>query len=269
MEYEHFPGKHIDPRGQVRAYIKIGWSLIGAFFTIALAGVILERFGLIAIPEAPVSLDYARGVALLTTILNIGAWMYFPLADLEIQRRWIRSSGAIFPGGTTEFFMIFLALIFLLATIICSLVSPLALAIAGFAVYIWNFIGYAYISKELRRIIRESHNLYNNQDEPGRGVLLRGLTVVEHYFRVAENTPPIRNRQQIRHLLIALSFLVSCVLAVIGQIVCNSTLLVMSYYWSAISFLGGEVCIGIWRAKRDSQLRLIEEEWRRTIDAHE
>lgn len=257
------PGDDIDPEGRVKGYIKLGWTLVGAFFTIGFAAIILKRFGLISIPENPTAMDCARITAFAVAVLNIGAWMYFPLADLEIQRRWIRSSGSIFPGGTTEFFMILLTLVLLLITIVTSLISPMALAIAGIGVYLWNFFGYAYMRNEIKRVIRESHDLYSDQSEPGRTALMNGLAVVQNHFAVTEDAHPVRNHQQIRHCLIVFGFVLSAALAGIGIASSQPIFSILSYYWSACVFLASEVSIGIWRSRRDRKLRFIEEDWRR------
>jgi len=262
-DIDNMPGEDIDPSSQVRKYIKLGWSLVGAFFTLGVLALILKRLGLLDISKHPTPLEVASLVAFIVAVLNIGAWMYFPLADLEVQRRWIRSLGAKFPDGTTEFFMVLLALVLLLATIVSAAISPLALAVAGVAVYSWNFAGYAYVRKALLHVIPESRELYADHPEPGRTALLTGLSIVQAYFCVAEGTHPIRNRQQMRHLMITAAFALSGCIAAVGVATDTSPLLIVSYYLSACTFLASEISIGFWRSQRDRELRAVEEEWRR------
>lgn len=261
---DEMPGEDADPRDRVKDYIKIGWSLVGAFFTLGILGVVIAHFGLVVFPVKPTVMDYAKAYAFLFAVLNIGAWIYFPLLDLEIQRRWFRSLGATFSTGTTEFFMMLLQLLLLLATTISALIHPVALAIVGFGVYLWNFMGYAYIRRELLGVVPESRKIYSDKSEPNRSILLNGLSVVQDYFCVVEGSHPFRNRQQIRHLLLTFAFGLNICIATVGTINNTTILLVVSYYLSGSLFIVAELSIAIWRAQRDKKLKFYEDEWRRT-----
>ena len=272
MQPEHdnsgkVPGFDPAPEDSIEKRVQVVWSFVGAFLSLSLLGVFLKRYGLAVLPEHPHSLDYARAGAFLVTVLNIGAWYYFPLGDLAIQRRWIHTAGALLPSGTAEFFAILLASVLLLATIVTSLVSPLALAVAGLGVYVWNFVGFAYIRTQLVGIIGQSHELYDREQEPRRSALVEGLNIVEGYFCCGPLMAAIRNRQQVRHILLAFSFLISIALAVIGTVAKENVFQVLSYVWSIITFLSAEVSIAVWRSRRDNALRAVKAKLRTATGA--
>ncbi len=262
------PGIELDPDYKVKQHILIGWALVGAFFTLGAFGAILAIFDIIDIPDHLSAFDCARLTAFVVAIVNIGAWMYFPLLDLGIQRRWIRTAYKVLPSGTSEFLMIVFTTALLLGTILASLIHPLAFALCGVIVYTWNIVGYAYIKRQLQAIVEESRRLYEDEEEPGRTAMLSGLRLVEEFFCIAPYVRPVQNRQQLRLLVLTFASLVSVAIAGAGTVSGSEVLLVVSYYWSAGVFVVAEVWIAIWRCRRDKKLEVVKETWRRSMSGH-
>ena len=73
--------------------------------------------------------------------------MWFPLDDISVLRRWVRTRGVVFPYHTYDFGMIMAAMTLLLALILAVVHSPQAFGMMGIFVYSWNVFGFDYIRK--------------------------------------------------------------------------------------------------------------------------
>jgi hypothetical protein len=86
-------GNDPDPGGTVEKRIKIGWTLVGIFFTFSIFKYLMNAFGLTILPQNLTFLDYGKLTAFGVSILSILFWMWFPLQDLNVLRRWVRTGG--------------------------------------------------------------------------------------------------------------------------------------------------------------------------------
>jgi hypothetical protein len=253
-----------DPDGAVEKRIKIGWALVGIFFTLGIFKFIMDSLGLPFLPQLSSLEDYGILIAFSMSLINILLWMWFPLEDLNVLRRWVRTGGKIFPCYTAEFFAILLAMILLLILIVSVFIGAIYFSLAGFLVYSWNLLGFAYIRKEVKKTVADAKEVYNKLDSPEKELFYSALEIVENYWCIRPDQPPIRNRQQVRHLSMMGGFFLTAVVALFELIWQEPFLVFLAYFLGTLTMIGGEIWIALWRTSRDRSLHNILEELRRT-----
>lgn len=247
-----FPGHDPDRDERVNRLIRLGWSLVGVFFLAAVLRSIMLVLG-IAMWETPrTSYEIARMAAFCIACLNIGIWMWFPLEDLDILRRWIRTRKSQFPAHTSEFFAVMLTTLLLLMLIVGALLGALVFGIAGAIVYGWNVLGYAYVKRNILRVLDDCAAFLSTSSHAEAKIRLRALDVIRWHWSL-EPRSLFRGWQQVRHFSLFLGFIVVAVIAWRY----SQTLA----YWVGFTVLaGGEVFLAIRRRLRDERLHPLEEE---------
>lgn len=253
-------GRDPDPGAEVERRIKVGWALVGIFFTLGIFTYLVDKFGLDILPKDPAPVDYSRLFAFCVACLNILVWMWFPVDDLVVLRRWVRTKRIVFPAGPSELYAILLEMILLLLIIIGAVVSPFWFGLAGTGVFAWNTIGFSWIRRHVNRAVRESRNVYGEQEPPRREILLHALDQIEIHWCCERGWRS--DRQQIRHVTLTLAFAAVTVVAVLGEYRESATLEVLAYALGAVVLILAEVWIARWRSSRDFSLRQIREELR-------
>lgn len=252
------PGKDPDPDAQVEKRVKVGWALVGIFFSAGLLSFILRRLGLSIIPDKPSTLDYVRVIAFAVACINIGIWMWFPLEDLGVLRKWARTKRKLFPRYTSESWAIILATVLLLGSILGALHSAAWFGLAGAGVYLWNTIGFAYVRKHVRIALDESRAVFREQPEPVCTHLFASLQIIERHWTCDKKTF-LGGWQQRRHFALFLSFSVVTCLGFIGESQNSTQLNLIAYLLGILTIIAAEVSIGFQRAIRDKQLTIIEQ----------
>jgi hypothetical protein len=255
-------GLDADPEAKVERHIKIGWGLVGLFVSLGICSFFLKRYGISFFPTDPSLMDWAKTFAVVVGFLNLLAWMWFPLEDFRILRHWIRTTKRLFPFHTSEFFSILLAMVLLLLLIVSAMRDALVFSLAGFGVYFWNLLGYDMIRRKLAKPFAEAEKLFGEQPAPRNEPLQRGIGIIRNYWCLHPNGHWLRNRQQIRHGLLALSFLIGIVFAVVGRLLHIHAFAILSYCLGVVTIFAAEVSIAVWRTHRDRALTEIEEELR-------
>lgn len=258
-------GRDPDPGAEVEKRIKVGWVLVGTFFTLGTFTYLVDKLGLDILPEEPTKVDYAKLVAFCFACLNILVWMWFPVDDLLILRRWVRTKRIVFPAGPSEFYAILLEMILLLAIIIGALSSPFWFGLAGTSVFAWNTVGFSWIRRHVNRAVREARGIYSEQEPPRRQILLRALDQIELHWCCERGW--VSDRQQIRHITLTLAFAAVTALAALGEVQRSETLKAVAYSLGTIVLISAEIWIAAWRSSRDHSLRQIREELR-SLEAH-
>jgi hypothetical protein len=253
-------GKDPDPGAEVERRIKVGWALVGIFFTLGIFTYLVDKLGLDILPKDPTKVDYSRLFAFCVACLNILVWMWFPVDDLMVLRRWVRTKRIVFPAGPSELYAILLEMILLLSIIIGAIVSPFWFGLAGTGVFAWNTIGFSWIRRHVNRAVREARDVYSEQKPPRRQILLRAVDQIEMHWCCEKGWSS--DRQQIRHVTLTFAFSVVTALAVLGEVQRSDNLKVLAYLLGAMILIFAEVWIARWRSARDLALRQIREELR-------
>ncbi len=253
-------GKDPDPGAEVERRIKVGWVLVGTFFTFGVFTYLVDKFGLDILPKDPTKVDYSRLFAFCVACLNILVWMWFPVDDLWVLRRWVRTRRIVFPAGPSELYAIMLQMILLLSIIVGAIISPFWFGLAGTCVFAWNMIGFSWIRRHVNRAVREAREVYSEQKPPRRQILLRALDQIEMHWCCERGW--LSDRQQIRHLTLTFAFAVVTVLGALGEVRRSDDLKVLAYSLGAVTLIFAEVWIARWRSARDFSLRQIREELR-------
>jgi hypothetical protein len=253
-------GHDPDPGARIEKRVHIAWALVGVFFTLGVFGYILQHFGLVILPPAPRSaLDWARLVAFAIASLNLGVWMWFPLDDLSVLRRWLRTSRTIFPMNVAEFYAIVLSTILLLLLLVGALRSAVWFGVAGSGVYTWNLLGFAYIRRHVREAIKDARVLFDRQTAAKKDLLLRAVATIERHWS-ADSKGILSGKQQMRHALLAVAFGCVAGLAVFAR--GDKLLLAAAYFTGTLVVVVAEVSITIWRSGRDQELLTVQQELR-------
>jgi hypothetical protein len=254
-------GHDPDPGAQIERRIMVGWALVGIFFTLGTVALSVDQFRLTILPQDPIMLDWARFFAFFVSFLNVGVWMWFPLDDLRVLRRWVRTERRIFPANTSEFYAILLEMILLLLLIVGALVGPVWFGLAGTCVFLWNAFGFAWIRRHVAGALEEARVLYKEQ-EPARSQLcLQALEAIEKHWSCG-----VRrwwsDQQQVRHVTLVITFALVTGLAVWGEISGSAILKALAYSAGGMTLVVAEVWIALRRSSRDSSLLRVREELR-------
>ena len=229
------------------------------FFSAGMISFTLSRLGITILPENPSSLDYVRGSAFVIACVNVGTWMWFPLEDLRVLRKWVHTKRKLFPRHTSETWAIILATILLLASVLGALSGAVWFGVAGAVAYLWNFIGFAYVRKHVAIAAKESRLVFEEQKEPTRTLFLQALDVVEQHWTC--NYPRLFGGwQQRRHFSLFVAFTIAAILGWSGTIVESSFLKILSYSIGILTVIAAEVSIAIYRDRRDKRLAALEQE---------
>ncbi|MHB8409435.1 MAG: hypothetical protein ACYDHY_15305 [Acidiferrobacterales bacterium] len=100
-----------DPDGTVERQVKAAWALGGMAVLTGILAYFIHRIGLTFLPAHPGPLDYARAGAFAIACANVLFWVWFPLEDLRVLRKWVRTEKAFFSANTAEFLGMALATI--------------------------------------------------------------------------------------------------------------------------------------------------------------
>ena len=250
------PGKDIDPDGSIERHVKLMWCLVGTGFSSGLLLLVLKQFGWSIFPSNPqFFVDYLPTIAFSLSCLNILCWGWFPLEDLAILRRWVRTRKAMFPAHTSECFSMLLATGLLLLLTSTSLKGAIWFNLTGTGVYLWNFIGFSLIRKKVGEGISEARKVFAKGPSERTIILWKILDVVEEHWSSSPSKHWLLNRQQIRHASLTLLFLVAAVLAILGHTPSGSSPLEhWSYGIGVFVIISAEVSIAIWRTTRDAAI---------------
>lgn len=248
---ELLPGSDPDEESGIVSKIKAGWALLGILLT---AG--LFKFGANTLPEDPTLTDYGPFAALMAAAVLTLLWVFFPMDDLQVLRRWVHTHTKRFPTGSTEAYLIFFAAL-LLAALILTATKPVWYGIAGMSVFIYNFLGFVYIRSTVRNLVQDSRKVYDQLPENMRYVAIQALDIICWHWCCEPNRHWLLNVYQIRHCLLILCFGAGTVLALVAS---NNRIIVFSSYVTYVTgLLLGEIWMFIWRHLRDRRLARLAE----------
>ncbi len=256
------PGDSPDPGNDVERSIKAAWALGGMAIPAGVVTFALKGTGFVFLPATPQLVDYARAFAFSIACTNILFWIWFPLEDLRVLRMWIRVKKMAFAAHTSEFLLMMSVAILLIFLIISSTINVFIFGVVGTAIYIMNLVGFATIRRQVAKAVSEAQGNYSNAPSPNRKLLLNALDVSEKYWSVSARDGPLRNRQQIRHVLLSVAFLAVALLGIIARAKNSPAIEAVAYALGALIIIVAEVSIAVWRTSRDRSLHRIFEELR-------
>ncbi len=257
------PGDSPDPDNDVESKMKVAWALGASALS---AGILTYSMNKIGIPFLPVThdiLSYSRFAAFIFACINILCWAWFPLEDLRVLRKWVRTKKAFFSAQTAEFIGMVLATILLVSLAVSTTINALTFGLVGAGVYLWDILGFAMIRGQISKAIIEAKARYRKEpSEDKKALLINGIDVVERHWACSEMHTAIANHQQIRRILLLFGFLAVAMLGFLSLTTTNSKLEIFAYLLGSIVIIGAEVSHAIWRSRRDKELHQIFEELR-------
>lgn len=257
------PGGDPGTGDEVERYIKAAWGLGGMTVSAGVLTYALHLAGFVFLPPNPGLSDYARAVAFSIACINVLCWVWFPLEDLRVLRKWVRTKKATFSAHTSEFLSMMLTTALLVFLVVSSTISALAFGIAGTVIYVVNLIGFAAIRRQVSKAVNEAK--INDSKETSvdkRNFLLKALGIIEKHWSCSPRAGTLRDAQQIRHSLLAFAFFVVALFGFAGHATAKAEFELYAYILGALTILAAEVSIAKWRMSRDRSLHEIFEELR-------
>jgi hypothetical protein len=254
------PGRDPDPAGQVEKRIKVGWSLVGMFFTLGIFAFLLQRCGMAIIPESPTRHDYSRIFAFVVAVLNVGAWVWFPVEDLSILRQWVRTRRKVFPASAAEFYSILLTMCLLILLMVVSLRSAVWYGIVAVALYTWDALGFKYIQRHVAEAVDDARAVIASTPSEEKALRSAALDVIDCHWALSSG--PHREPRRLRSLALVTAFLLLTFCAAVGARYGIEGLMDATFTLGATAIVAGEVWISYWRTVRDRRLAAIREELR-------